>query len=117
MNGTLLRRPVMPFPERGQDGLRVEEFTEGGSFVVRREIPGLDPAKDVAVPMQGGILHICAVRREEEKSEGREFVRREIRFGSFERDIALPQGASQSDVDASYAYGLLEARVPLMEAA
>jgi HSP20 family protein len=114
---TVLRRPVMLFPERGVDSLRVEEFTEDGKFVVKAEIPGLDPKKDVEITLQEGILRIRAERREEDKSEAREFVRREIRYGSFERDIALPQAVSESEVDATYENGVLEIRVPLKEVA
>ena len=90
----------------------VEEFTEDGTLVVRVELAGIDPDKDVEVSVQDDILHIAAERREEEKTEDRNYVRRDLRYGSFHRDLPLPKGASQADVKASYKDGILEVRVP-----
>lgn len=108
----MFRRPVVFWPERGLDSMGVEEFTEGGTLVVRVELAGLDPDKDVEVSVRDDILHIAAERREEEKTEDRNYVRRDLRYGSFHRDLPLPKGASQADVKASYKDGILEVRVP-----
>lgn len=35
-----------------------------------------------------------------------------LRYGSFRRDLPLPKGASESDVKASYKDGILEIRFP-----
>ena len=59
------------------------------------------------------MLHIGAERREEEKTEGRDYVRREHRYGSFHRDIPFPKGTSEADIKASYKDGILEVRVPV----
>jgi len=37
-------------------------------------------------------LHIEAERREEEKDEGKGYLRREVRHGSFSRSLPLPPG-------------------------
>src|ERR1019366_5500683 len=108
----MFRRPVVFWPERGLDSMGVEEFTEDGTLVVRVELAGIDPDKDVEVSVQDDILHIAAERREEEKTEDRNYVRRDLRYGSFHRDLPLPKGASQADVKAGYKDGILEVRVP-----
>jgi HSP20 family protein len=36
---------------------------------------------------------------------------RELRYGSFRREFALPEGVSADSVDATYEQGLLEVRV------
>src|ERR1019366_6989546 len=108
----LLRCPVVLWPERGLDSIGVEEFTEDGTLVVRVELAGIDPDKDVEVSVEGDVLHIGAERREEEKKEERNYVRRELRYGSFHRDLPLPKGITQADVKASYKDGILEVRVP-----
>jgi len=113
--------PVMFWPERGLDGMHVEEFTEEGTLVIRAELAGIDPDKDVEISVEGDMLHIGAERRAEERTEGRDYVRQELHYGSFHRDLPLPKGTSGDDVKAKYADGILEVRVsmptPVIEAA
>lgn len=109
----VLRRPVLFWPERGTDPMRVEEFVDDGALVIRGEMAGLDPDKDVEVSVEADVLHIAAERREEEKVEDRDYVRREMHYGSFRRDLPLPKGTSKSDVKATYKDGILEVRLPM----
>jgi HSP20 family protein len=106
--------PALVWPDRAFDSMRMEEFTENGSLVLRMEIPGIDPDKDVEISLQGDTLHVSAERRLEEETTGRDYVRQEMRYGSFDRDIPLPKGASIDNVHATYKNGILEVRVPLM---
>jgi len=110
---TLFRRPFVVVPE-GLDAIRADEFTENGTLVVRVEIAGIDPAKDVDVSLEGDVLHIVAERREEEETKERDYTRRELRYGAFRRDIIVPTGTTEADVKASYKDGILEVRVPTM---
>jgi HSP20 family protein len=92
--------------------IRVDEFRENGNLVVRAELPGVDPDKDVEVTVADGLLRIEAHRREEESKEEKGYTRRELRYGSFMRTLALPEGVSESDVTAGYKDGILEIKVP-----
>jgi HSP20 family protein len=47
--------------------LRVEEYDDAGTLVVRAELPDIDPDKDVELSIADGVLHIRAQR--EEKTE------------------------------------------------
>ncbi len=107
------RRPLLLWPDRPLDPMRVEEFAEEGTLVVRAELAGLDPDKDIELSVEGDILHIRAERHEEEKTEGRDYVRREQRYGLFQRDIPLPKGISETAIKASYKQGILEVRAPM----
>jgi len=109
----MLRRPVLFWPERSMHPMHVEEFTEDGTLVVRVELAGIDPDRDVEISVEGGKLHINAERREEEKVEERDYARREFYYGAFHRDLPLPKGTSGVDVKASYKDGILEVRVPM----
>lgn len=93
--------------------IRVDEYREDGSLVVRAELPGIDPEKDVKITVSDGMLTIEARREEEEKAGGRDWLRRELRYGAFRRTLALPEGVSESDIKATYTDGILEIRVPL----
>ena len=107
-------RPLMLWPEFESDGMiRVEEFVEDGTFVIKAELAGIDPEKDVEIEIADGMVHIHAERREEETTEGKEFSRRELRYGSFDRSLPLPAGVTEADVKATYKDGMLEIKLPL----
>lgn len=92
---------------------RVEDYTEDGRYVVRAELPGLDPEKDIEVTVRAGILTIEAERREEKK----EAHRSEFRYGSLTRSVTLPAGADTGKITASYDKGILEVSVPISQKA
>jgi HSP20 family protein len=105
------------WPERfgflGQDEIKVEEYTDNETFVVKAELPGIDPQKDVEIDISDGRLRMRAERRKETKVEEKDYYRSELRYGAFSRTLPLPPGAKESDVKASYKDGILEVRVPM----
>jgi HSP20 family protein len=100
------------FPENAAM-LRVEEFTEGDELVVRSEMPGIDPEKDVDIQVTDQTLRLRAERRQESKVEEKGRYRSEFQYGSFVRTIPLPAGATDADVKATYKDGILEVRIPV----
>ena len=103
-------------PELTGGWMRVEEFVDGDALVVRAELPGLDPDKDVELTISDGVLHIRAEREERSEHKGKEGYRTEFRYGSLQRSVPLPAGTKDEDVKASYHDGILEVRVPVGEA-
>jgi HSP20 family protein len=99
---------VRPFA--GQT-MRTEEGVENGRYVVRAEMPGIDPEKQAEVTVSKGILTIHAERQEQTENAHRS----EFRYGSFTRHVALPASADQADVEASYDRGILEVSVGLKD--
>jgi len=89
--------------------VRVEDFVKDNTYVLRAEMPGLDPDEDVAVTVQGDVLTIAGERREEKRERNRQ----EFHYGSFHRSVTLPPGADPDQIDASYTDGVLEVRVPV----
>jgi HSP20 family protein len=88
--------------------IRVEEYTdEDGHYVVRAEIAGIDPEKDLEVSAGAGYLTIHAQR----SSAVEDKHRSEFRYGSFSRTLELPPGADTDDVTAAYANGILTVKV------
>jgi HSP20 family protein len=93
--------------------MHVEEYVEADHCVIRLEMPGLDPDKDIDVEIGSGTVHVTA-RREERTTDDRPgSYRSEFRYGSFERYVPLPEGATDKDVAATYKDGILEVRLPL----
>jgi HSP20 family protein len=113
MSSLPFRRAFESWDEGREHMIRVEEFEEEGQHVVRADLPGVDPDKDIEVTVSGQTLSISAERRQEEKTEEGGYVRSEVRYGTFRRSVPLPQGVSQSDVRATYKDGVLEVRVPV----
>ena len=101
--------PPMFRPFTGGHPVRIEDYIEeGGTYVLRAELPGIDPKKDVTVTVADGVLTVKAERRDETKQEHRT----EFRYGAFERTLPLPSGATLDDVKATYETGVLEIRIP-----
>lgn len=92
--------------------MRVEEYLEDGTCVIRAELPGIDPDKDVEITVADGVVHLRAEREERSDEKRPDGYRSEFRYGRLSRSIRLPQGADETDVTASYEDGILEIRVP-----
>lgn len=106
------RATAFPRWAEAEDLIRVEEFREDGTLVVRADLPGIDPDSDVELTVSDGMLHIRAERREEEKRQEHGYLRRELRYGSLSRALPLPEGVTEADITATYKAGILEIRVP-----
>jgi HSP20 family protein len=89
--------------------VRVEDFVDDGVYVVRAELPGIDPEKDVQVSLDGDVLTIRGERRQEEKDR----EHHEFHYGAFTRSLRLPAGTKPDDITAQYADGVLELRIPV----
>ncbi|HAM02806.1 MAG TPA: heat-shock protein Hsp20 [Acidimicrobiaceae bacterium] len=99
-------------PELTGSWIKVEEFVDGDQFVLRAELPDVDPDKDVEVTVSDGMLHIHAERQEKSEHHDKEGYSSEFRYGSLRRSFTLPAGTQEDEVEASYRDGILEVRVP-----
>lgn len=89
----------------------VEVVRDGGDVVIRVELPGVDVERDVTIEVEGGKLAISGERRDERQEQELGVLVRELRYGQFRREFALPPGVSPEQVEASYDAGLLDVRV------
>ena len=90
---------------------RVEEGARDNRYVIRAELPGLDPDRDIEVTVEGSTLTIHAERRQEDSGP----YRSEFRYGSLTRMVRLPAKVDAEDVTARYERGVLEVSVPVHE--
>ena len=112
--GVDVPEPVRRFLEGDLDSwLRVEEYREGNTLVVKAEVPGIDPEKDVEITLTGNQLHIGARREEKSEHKSKHGYHSEFRYGTFSRSVTLPPGVNQDDVQAAYHDGVLDVRIPL----
>lgn len=89
--------------------IKVEDEVADGKYLVRAELPGVDPAKDIDVTVRDGVLTIKAERSERTTTSGRT----EFTYGSFTRSVALPINATEDDTTATYENGILTVAVPV----
>ena len=90
---------------------RVEEMARDNRYVIRAELPGLDPERDIEVTVEGRTLTIHAERRQMDSGS----YRSEFRYGSLTRLVRLPVRVDAKDVTARYERGVLEVSVPARE--
>jgi HSP20 family protein len=88
----------------------VEITRAGEDVLVVLELPGVDIAQDVTIEVDRGKLIISGERRDARAEDANVLVR-ELRYGSFRREFALPGGVSAEQVEAAYDAGLLTVRV------
>ncbi|MFG1644617.1 Hsp20/alpha crystallin family protein [Amycolatopsis sp. NPDC049252] len=96
-----------PFGEHNL--VRIEEAAFEGKYVLRAELPGFDPEKDVHVSAEHGLLTLSATREAHAEHKGRS----EFRYGTFTRTVSLPKGAETAKIAAVYHNGILEVTVPV----
>lgn len=89
---------------------------ENGNLVLRADVPGIKP-DEVKIELEDGVLTVSGEHKEEHEEKGKHYLRRERRYGSFCRSIALPEGVRAEDIKATTQDGVLEVTVGLPQAA
>ncbi len=80
-------------------------------FRLEVEMPGLNE-KDIRVTIHDNLLTIIGEKSVSKKDANKNFIDREIRYGSYERTIALPQTADWDHISASFKKGMLWVTIP-----
>jgi HSP20 family protein len=90
---------------------QVEAFEREGKLIVRADLPGLTK-DDIDVNITDDAITIRGERRQqrEEKEEG--YYRSERSYGSFYREIPLPNGVDSKEANATFRDGVLEITLP-----
>jgi HSP20 family molecular chaperone IbpA len=91
--------------------IRLEDFVDEGTYVLRAEMPGIDPDKDVQLTIEGDVLTIHGERQQETRDRNHH----EFHYGSFDRSLTLPRQAKVDEIKAEYKHGILELKVPLVD--
>ncbi|UKA64685.1 Hsp20/alpha crystallin family protein [Arthrobacter sp. FW306-04-A] len=114
--GLEVPEPVRRFLQGEADpSLRTEQYQEGDTLVIRVDLPGIDPERDVDISVSDDTLHIDARREENAEHVAKKGYRSELRYGERSRSIPLPRGVSKDGIVATYEDGVLEIRVQLPE--
>jgi HSP20 family protein len=91
--------------------IRLEEFDSDHHHVIRAEVPGIDPDKDVVITVDGNLLSLDITREQRKEHTGADGYRSEFAYGHLHRSVRLPHESDAQDVKAKYADGILEIKV------
>ena len=84
---------------------------DDGAYVIQLAMPGVDP-KDVQVSWMNNVLTVKGERKADHNTTGKDYFVRELAYGEFQRTFELPDGVDVAHVEAKYANGMLEVKVP-----
>lgn len=88
------------------------DVVEGpNDFVVRAAVPGIAP-EDVDIHIDDDVLTISGEYRQEDEQKDRNYIRRELSWGSFRRSLKLPPTVEADKAAAKFENGLLELTLP-----
>ena len=118
----LLHRELSPYAVRqatlnGADNTvadwvpAVDIVEEKDKFVLRADVPGVDPA-EIEVSMDAGVLTVSGERRSETSDESDGLKRVERISGRFYRRFSLPESADADGIAAKSNNGILEVTIP-----
>lgn len=91
---------------------RTDIRDSGDSYVLEAELPGFQK-EDISLDLKDGILTITATHSatKDSDSEDGTYIRRERRFGSFQRSFDVT-GIETSGITAAYESGVLSVTLP-----
>jgi HSP20 family protein len=90
----------------------IDVVREDGHLVVRADLPGIKP-EEVKIEVEDDILTVSGEHQESKEEKDKDYVRRERRYGSFSRSMALPAGVDAKKIKAETHDGVVEVTIPL----
>ena len=93
---------------------RTDIIDDGDHYTMKADLPGFTK-EDIHIDLNDNTLTIHAEHNEENETKKDNYVRRERRYGSFSRSFDVTN-INTSDIDATYANGVLELKLPKLEA-
>jgi HSP20 family protein len=94
----------------------LDEVDRDNEVLVRAEIPGIEK-KDIYVSLTDNLLTIKGQSNKEEKEEKSDYYRHEISSSSFSRSVTVPANVDATKTVANLKDGVLEIKLPKVEAA
>lgn len=106
--------PSLATPRGGSLVPAVNVIDRKDSVVIEAALPGVQPG-DVEVSVEGGLLTLKGQSERKTEVDEKDYYRKEIRTGSFMRQIPLPQGVDEAQASASFKDGILAISFPKLK--
>jgi HSP20 family protein len=105
-------RPL--WPADGGATLAIDLYETGEALVVTAPVPGVKP-EEVEITVTGSTLTVKGETKAEERSEHGNYLRQEVRYGSFQRTMELPVNVQANKAEAVFENGVLTLTLPKAE--
>jgi HSP20 family protein len=92
----------------------IDVAEEEDAIVVRAEIPGCK-AEDIDISVYGNTLTISGEKKLSEEKKEKGYYHIESTYGSFRRELTLPNDVDQNKIDATCKDGVLSITLPKAE--
>jgi HSP20 family protein len=92
----------------------MDVYQTNSAVVVEVPLPGVDP-KNIEISVENGMLTVAGTRKKEHEVEEKEYYRKEVRSGSFYRQVILPVSVRDDMVSAEFDDGILKIMCPKAE--
>jgi HSP20 family protein len=89
---------------------RTDILDKGDKFVLRADMPGFNK-EDIRIGIDGDRLTLTAEHNEESNEDGKDYIRKERRYGSLSRSFDI-SNIDAEKITASYEKGVLELELP-----
>jgi len=93
---------------------RIDVLDREKEVVVRAELPGVEK-DDLEVTVTDHSVTIKAHTRHEEEQKEEKYYRREMRYGTYQRTLELPETVEETKAKATFRNGILELVFPKSE--
>ena len=114
---SFIRPSAWPLPfDGGNLSVPMDVIETKDNVVVKVSTPGVKP-EDIDISVVGDTLTIKGETKSEEQFEEGSYIRKERRFGSFQRTLSLPASVTSDKAKAEFENGVLTLTLPKSEAA
>lgn len=91
--------------------LALDVYETNDEFVVKAAVPGIDP-KDVDISVDDDVLTIRGDYERRDQVDEDRYLRRELHWGGFARQLRLPPTVDAEHANASFENGILTLTLP-----
>jgi len=101
--------------EMAGGNLPLDMYQTKDEVVVKAALPGMKP-EEVDITLTGDTLTIKGEHKEDKEVKEADYIRREHRYGSFSRTVAIPVSVQSDKAQAAFENGILTLTLPKAEA-
>jgi HSP20 family protein len=113
---SFIRPGAWPLSFDGGFSVPADVIETKDNIVVKLSAPGVKP-EDIEIAVVGDTLTIKGETKSEEQFEEGSYIRKERRFGSFQRSFSLPASVASDRAKAEFEHGVLTLTLPKAEEA
>ncbi len=103
--------PFMDLEEWGDYYPAIDVYQKDDKVIVETPLPNID-AEKLAITVENNVLTIEGQSEKKSEVDDQEYYRKEVRYGSFQRAVALPAAVQGDKALAEYQDGILKITIP-----